>query len=132
MQTIHNFVPAATLYTYIGTTEQALQDYLEQLLAAQSNYAEYLTVEKECEVDSDKFVFNSLIFADNYDNYEGYAIEANYIMQIIMSQDFQEWVDTPADSTTCKLIRSSVLQIVLQAPTTKLRYNDSKFVQVGE
>ena len=127
--TTHNFLPAVTLYTYIGTTEQALRDYLEQLLAAQGNYAEYLPVEEEREIDSDEFVFNSLIFADEHNNYEGYAIEANYVMQIVMSQDFQEWVDTP---TTCKLIRSSVLQIVLQAPTTKLRYNDSKFIQVGE
>jgi hypothetical protein len=132
MQTTHSFVPAATLYTYVGTTEQGLFDYREQLLAAQGSYAEYLTVEKELEVDSDEFVFNSLIFPDTYNNYVGYAIEANYIMQIIMAQDFQEWVDTPDNPSTCRLICTSVLQIVLQAPTTKLRYNDSKFVQVGD
>jgi len=130
--TTHNFIPVATLYTYIGTTEEALRDYREVLLAAQSDYAEYLTVEKKMEIDSNEFVFNSLIFADDHNNYEGYAIEANYIMQIIMAQDFQEWVDKPTSSATCRLISISVLHIVLQAPTTKLQYNDTKFVQIGE
>lgn len=140
MQTTHNFVPAATLYTYVGTTKQGLHDYREQLLAAQSGYAEYLTVEKEMEIDSDEFVFNSLIFADDHNNYEGYSIndyllgdhKVTHVMQIVMVQDFQEWVAKPTNPVACRLVRSSVLQIVLQAPTTKLRYNDSKFVQIGE
>ena len=106
MQTTYSLIPLVTLYTYVASTEKALLEYLELLLAKQSSYAEHLATDKS------DFIYNSLIFADQYGNYKKYGT-VTHVMQIIMSQDYQEWVTKP---TECRLVISTIPQLELVAP----------------